>query len=369
MEFFGKKKQHALVMLTTLLLILGFVVSFFAASPQALAHGKRFEGFFKQRNLVSDIPGRARVTDPNLVNSWGIVADRKARFWIADNGTGVATVYNGRGTPLPKGNPLVIRIPLPKGATGHSAPTGIVLNDTHKFVIKAHGKKAPARLIFDTEDGTIAAWNPKVDRTHAILVVDRSKKGAIYKGLARIKDLLFAANFFAGRVEVFDKKFHLKKSFTDENLPAGYAPFGIRNIRGLLYVTFALQDANKEDDVPGAGHGFVDIFNIHGHLLKRLISRGQLDSPWGLVLAPGEFGPFGRALLVGNFGNGRINAFNPRTGKFLGTLRDKHGQPIINDGLWGLTFGKRIGERNTLFFTAGLNDEQNGLFGSIKFVD
>lgn len=346
------------------LLLSSFVISDLFSNAKTLAH-QRERGFFQQKNFVSDIPGLARFTDPNLVNPWGIAFGPQTRFQVADNGTGVSTSYDSEGRLSPR----VITIPLPKGAKGRAAPTGIEFNDTDRFVVSKKGRSAPSRFIFATEDGTISGWNPDVDPHNAILVVDRSSQEAIYKGLARVDNLLFATNFHAGFVEVFNSKFHLVHSFTDKSLPAGYAPFGIHNINGLLYVTFALQDANREDDVAGPGNGFVDVFTPDGHLVKRLIARGALNSPWGLAFAPDKFGPFSNALLVGNFGDGRINAYDLRTGKFLGTLRDKHGNPIVNEGLWAITFGNgtSAGAQDTLFFTAGLNDEQNGLFGSIIF--
>jgi uncharacterized protein (TIGR03118 family) len=333
--------------------------------------------FYRQTNLVSDIPGKAKFTDAHLKNPWGIAFGPKTPFWVADNATGVATTYKGNGRP----QSLVVTIPPPKGQTSPAAPTGIVFNSTDDFVVSKNGKSGPAVFIFATEDGTLSGWNPKVDRTNAILEVNNSdtNTGPVYKGLAsgrdKGNDLLFAANFRFGRVDVFDSKFKRVSRFTDHNVPSGFAPFGIRNINGLLYVTFAKQDAAKHDDVAGPGNGFVDVFNTDGHLIKRLISQGALNSPWGLVLAPSDFGRFSNALLVGNFGNSRINAFNPHNGDFLGTLKDKQGHALGGDltspgskGLWGLTFGNgaQAGDRNTLFFTSGINDEKDGLFSAIE---
>jgi uncharacterized protein (TIGR03118 family) len=332
--------------------------------------------FYRQTNLVSDLQGVAKFTDPNLVNPWGIAFGPHTPLWVADNGTGVATTYKGDGTP----QPLVVTIPPPTGQTSPAAPTGIVFNNTNSFVVSENGKSGPAVFIFATEDGTISGWNPNVDQTNAILEVDNSNTttGPVYKGLASGKDqgqdLLFATNFRFGQVDVFNSQFELVKSFTDHDVPSGFAPFGIRNIHGLLYVTFAKQDAAKHDDVAGAGNGFVDVFNTNGHLIKHLISQGVLNSPWGLVVAPSNFGRFSNALLVGNFGDSTINAFNPHNGAFLGTIKDRQGNALGRDGnppgskgLWGLTFGNGAqgAGRNTLFFTAGINDESNGLFGSI----
>lgn len=360
-------------MCASVLVITGLAISLLVSSPQtALAKSK---GFYQQTNLVSNLAGVAKVQDKNLVNAWGIAFGPTTPFWISDNGAGVSTLYNGQGTPFPAGAPLVVTIPPPKGSNATAAPTGMVFNGTSDFAVSANGTSASSLFIFDTEDGTISGWSPNVDRTHAILAVDNSSKNAVYKGLAMGQDdghnLLFATNFHSGAVDVFDAKFHWVKSFTDKHLPKGYAPFGISNINGYLVVTFALQDQDKHDDVKGAGHGFVDVFDTDGRLHRRLISRGALNSPWGLAVAPDDFGRFSHALLVGNFGNGRINAYSPFSGRFLGTLEDEHSKPITIDGLWALTFGNgsNAGATTTLFFTAGPNDEQDGLFGSIMAED
>jgi uncharacterized protein (TIGR03118 family) len=336
---------------------------------------------FLQTNLVSDIAGIAKTTDPNLVNPWGLAYAPTGPFWVADNNAGVATVYNGQGIPLPPKSPLAVNIPLPNSPTG-GTPTGVVFNGGQDFVVQANGLKGPATFIFATEDGTISAWDPKVDLTHAILEVNNSNdpmgNGAVYKGLALGTDpdgrsLIYAANFRAGTIDVFDTNFHptsLGGSFVDKNVPPGYAPFDIQNINGQLYVTYAQQDAAKHDDVAGAGHGFIDVFDTDGRFIKRLASRGQLNSPWGLALAPADFGDFGNDLLVGNFGNGHINAYDPTTGAFKGTLADGVGNPIVIGGLWGLKFGNghQAGAANTLFFSAGIGDEGHGLFGSLQAV-
>jgi uncharacterized protein (TIGR03118 family) len=337
---------------------------------------------YQQTNLVSDIPGLALHTDPNLRNSWGTSTGPGLPIWVSDNATGVATLYDGQGNPQPgPGNQqLVVSIPAPPsagpGAVG--APDGTVFNPTPDgFVVSKNGASAPARFLFATEDGTIAGWNPAVDPTHAVIAVDRSTvtdqagdHGAVYKGLALVSTpagkFLYATNFRFGTVEVFDSSFHLVNSFTDPTVPAGFAPFGIHNIGGNLYVTFAKQNAAKFDDDAGPGHGFVDVFAPDGNLLQRLASHGRLDSPWGVTLAPSTFGAFGGDILVGNFGDGRINAFNPTTGQFLGQLRT-HGGPITISGLWGLRFpaGSLNVTPNALYFTAGLNHEADGLLGDI----
>jgi uncharacterized protein (TIGR03118 family) len=347
------------------------------AAPRVFAS----QGFYQQTNLVSDIPGLAAVHDPNLVNAWGIVHGPATPFWIADNGTGVSTLYNGAGTPFPPGTPLVVTIPPPKGSPAGTiaAPTGIVFNGSSGFVVSKGSASGVARFIFSSEDGTISGWSPTVDLHHAILAVDKStdSPGAVYKGLAigsnAAGTFLYATNFRAGTVDVFDAQFHqvsLAGSFADPNLLPGYAPFGIATIGGNLYVTYALQNAEKHDDVAGPAHGFVDVFDTNGNLIKRLVTRGRLNSPWGLALAPANFGRFSNDLLVGNFGDGRINAVDPQTGDFLGQLRDASNRPITIDGLWGLEFGNdgNAGPSTTLFFTAGINDEADGLFGSLTSV-
>jgi len=342
------------------------------AAPRAHAS----QGFYQQTNLVSDLAGVAKVTDPHLVNAWGIVHSQTSPFWISDNGTGFSTLYNGAGAPIP----LVVTVPPPGGshAGTTAAPTGVVFNGTTGFVVSNGTTSGVARFIFSTEDGTISGWSPGVDPTHAILPPSADKSpGAVYKGLAIGSNasgtFLYATNFRAGTVDVFDSSFHqvsLAGSFTDPNLQPGYAPFGIANLNGDLYVTYALQNAAKHDDVAGPAHGFVDIYDTNGNLIRRLVTRGRLNSPWGLAIAPANFGRFSNDLLVGNFGDGRINAVDPATGDFLGQLRDADNKPITIDGLWGLDFGNdaNAGPSTTLFFTAGPNGEADGLFGSLVSV-
>lgn len=327
---------------------------------------------FVQTNLVSSVPGLAAFTNPRLVNPWGIAASDSSPLWVSDNGTGFSTVYHGDGVSA-RG---AVTIPAPDPAAT-AAPTGIVFNGNGgEFVVQGDGGSGGSVFIFATEDGTISGWNPGVDNNNAILAVDNSASGAVYKGLALGSnsqgDFLYATNFHNGTVDVFDSNFQpaqLDGSFTDHRLPAGYAPFGIANMNGLLYVTYAKQNSEKHDDIAGIGHGFVDVFDTDGHLVSRLISRGLLDSPWGLAVAPSTFGKFAGDLLVGNFGNGNINAYDPTTGALQGTLRDADHQPIVIDGLWGLTFGNgQDSDANSLYFTAGINHEHDGLFGTIQFM-
>lgn len=321
------------------------------------------EAAYVQTNLVSDMPGLAAVTDPNLKNPWGIASSATSPFWVSNNGTGTSTLYNSLGQPVP----LVVTIPPSPGGT----PTGQVFNGGPGFVLVPGGQAA--RFIFATEAGTIAGWSSS---TTAITKVDNSASGAAYKGLAignnGSGDFLYATNFASGAIDIFNSSFTpttLSGSFSDPTLPSGYAPFNIQNLAGTLYVTYAVQGAGG-DDLAGAGNGIVDAFDTNGNLLRRVTTGGVLNSPWGLALAPAGFGEFGNALLVGNFGDGKINAFDPALGTLLGTLGDATNNPIVNDGLWGLRFGNggNGGRTDTLYFTSGLNNEQNGLFGSIAVV-
>jgi uncharacterized protein (TIGR03118 family) len=324
---------------------------------------------YQQINLVSDLPNIATFQNPHLKNAWGIAFPPGGPFWIADNGTGLSTLYAGDGTILP----LVVTIPPPMGAMGPSAPTGLVFNGSGDFVVRESGKMGSSLFMFDSEDGTISGWNPGVDLTKAVLVVDNSQSGAVYKGLAlaqtRSGKRLYATNFHSGMVEIYDSRFHWAGSFTDTSVPPRYAPFGIQNIGGMLFVTFAEQNADKHDDVAGPGHGFVDVFDTDGNLVRRFASRGKLNSPWGVAVAPPSFGRFANDILIGNFGDGRISAFDPMTGAFRGQLLDQNGVILSINGLWSITPGGGLGSTpNDFFFTAGLNDEADGLFGKLTPV-
>ena len=320
---------------------------------------------YNQTNIVSDIPGLAITTDPNLKNAWGIAFGPGNPIWIADNGTGLSTLYTGSGAIVP----LVVTIPAP-AADDTSAPTGLVVNLSGDFVVTKNGKSGASIFIFDTEDGTIVGWSPGVDLTNGVIAVPNTH-GAIYKGLAIAKTskgtFLYASDFHNGVVEIYNAHFQLQKSFTDTSLPDGYAPFGIQNINGQIFVTFAKQDELKEDEIAGPGLGFVDIFDTDGDLVRRFASRGPLNAPWGLAMAPATFGKFANALLVGNFGDGRISAFEPTSGKFLGRLRNTNGEILSIDGLWAITQGGGAGTTpDEILFTAGPNDEANGLFGKLN---
>jgi uncharacterized protein (TIGR03118 family) len=323
--------------------------------------------YYLQVNLVSDVPGLAPVTDPKLVNPWGLAANAASPFWVSDNGTGLTTLYNGAGVPQPAASPLVVTIPPPPGQTGNAAPTGQVANTTIAgFTVSQGGKAGRAAFIFATEDGTISGWSPAVDPTHAILMADRSAT-AVYKGLALLGTNLYAANFREGRVDIFDSHFAFLGSATEPNIPAGFAPFNVENIAGSLVVTYAKQNGEKHDDVRGPGNGFVSILDPNTLSFTRFASGGPLNSPWGLALAPGDFGRFSNDLLIGNFGDGRISAFNARTGHFDGQLVGTNTRFLSIEGLWALQFGNGAasGAKNVLYFTAGIGGEQHGLFGAI----
>jgi uncharacterized protein (TIGR03118 family) len=321
-------------------------------------------------NLVSDVPGRAPLTDPDLSNAWGLAAGPTSPIWVADNHTDVSTLYSGA-----TGNQPVAKVPLTVSIAG-GAPTGVVFSSGAGFVVSDGTTSGPARFIFASEGGDITGWNPAVPppppSTHsqpAVHVAD-----AVYKGLAIAAtpdgSRLFAANFHAGTIDVFDDTFAAVRqfgAFVDPRLPAGYAPFDVAAVDGHLYVTYALQDAAAHDDVKGRGHGFIDVYTFDGTLVRRLVSRGRLDSPWGLSLAPSSFGRFAGMLLVGNFGDGRINVYDPMTGRFRGVVRDAEGDPIVIDGLWALQIGNpTIGGTDSVLFSAGPDGEQHGLFGLLR---
>jgi uncharacterized protein (TIGR03118 family) len=334
--------------------------------------------FYAQHNLVSDGFVPADHTDPNMVNAWGLVSGPTTPWWISDNGTGKSTLYNVATRAIP----AVFTVPGAGGAQGN--PTGLVFNGGTGFVVdNGVGSPSAARFIFASEDGTISAFKG----APIVTVVPNTlapAHDAVYKGLAidsaTAGQLLYATDFHNGKVDIFDSSFHavtMTGAFTDPALPFGFAPFGIQNIGGTIYVTYALQDAAKHDDVAGPGNGFVDAYDTSGNLIRRVASAGELNSPWGLALAPVDFGRFSGDLLVGNFGDGRIHVFDPTQltsdGEFeaVGLLHSAAGKPIQIDGLWALQFGhgssptSANGLTNTLFFTAGPSDEDHGLFGSL----
>jgi uncharacterized protein (TIGR03118 family) len=309
--------------------------------------------------LVSDVPGAAPVTDPDLVNAWGLTASSTSPWWVADNGTSVSTLYNGAGAK----QSLTVTVGTDSG------PTGTVFNTLGSgFNVTNGTASGSSRFIFDGEDGVIRGWSPTVDPTHA-LVGAMGDPGAIFKGLAIADGKLFASDFHNNEVAVFDSNWNIVDRFADTGLPSGYAPFGIQAINGHIFVTFAKQDADAEDEVAGQGRGFVDEFDTSGNLVARVAQHGQLNAPWGLAQAPSDFGRFSGDLLVGNFGDGQINAYAlGANGRYThqGELRE-NGHQLTIDGLWALEFGNgaNAGHTNELFFTAGPSDESHGLFGKI----
>ena len=324
--------------------------------------------------LVSDGAATAATTDGKLVNPWGIVFAPGATVWVANNRTQSATLYDGTGLRQAR----VVNIPA--GLNGQADPTGIVANSTTGFVVTHGSATAPAKFIFAGESGAISAWTPVVDGQNAFVEYDDGAGGAVYKGLAIAADAgnvtrLYATDFHNGKVDVFDNTFHkitVAGSFSDSTLPQGYAPFGIQALtvhdKTLIYVTYAKQDTARRDNVVGAGLGLVDMYDTQGVLQSHLVATGgKLNAPWGLALAPANFGTLSNMLLVGNFGDGAINAFDPSSGQPHGTLSDASGQPILNPGLWGMAFGNGAHNQplTTLYFAAGIAFGADGLYGRI----
>ena len=358
-----------------------------------------FAQHYIQTNLVSSIPGvgtnPTNPLDTQLINAWGLARSATSPWWVSDNGTGLSTIYDGAGTK----QSLVVTIPVPPGGSPPSAPTGVVVNGTSDFVLPGG---MPARFIFVTEDGIIAGWN---SGTSAVIVKDNSKDEAIYKGVTIAewngKHYLYVANFHSGEIEVYDAAFQRvspgKNAFNDDDVDNDdknvgkdekggkdkhgdkdnkggkdhkptFAPFNVQAIGTNVYVAYAEQDAEKKDEVAGAGLGFVDVFDPAGRLLARLQRGSWFNAPWGIAMAPGEFGEFSHSLLIGMFGSGQIAGFNPINGAFLGLMKNPNDSVLTIDGLWALGFGagnSNSGPHNTLFFTAGPNDENDGLFGTL----
>lgn len=339
-----------------------------AACLMAMGSGLARAGDVAQTNLVSDVPNLAMHTDALLKNAWGLSHGPNTPFWVSDAGTNVSTLYDGTGTPVP----LVVHIPGPALLPFVAVPTGNLFNGTSGFVVSNGTTSGPSRFIFVTATGTISGWSPAVDVTHAIRMVDNFPM-ASYTGVAMgsttAGTFLYVANFGQGRIDVFNSSFApatLSGTFSDPNLPAGFAPFNIENIGGMMFVTYALRGANGRD-VAGVGNGYVDIFSSDGVLVSRVASNGLLNSPWGMAIAPPTFDEFAGDLLVGNFGDGRINAFRLSDGKFRGQLK-MDGRTIVIPGLWALVTGAgaRNADPNRVYFTAGINHEADGLFGSLN---
>ena len=351
------------------LVLVSIAANSYAQSPSPSQH-------FKQTNLVSDMPGVATVTDPNLVNPWGLSRSSTSPWWVSDNGMGVATLYSGAGAIVP----LVVTIPPSDPSTPPGTPTGTIFNGGTGFELKPG---FPALFMFATEDGTISGWNPKVDGTHAIVMVNQKGK-SVFKGMTMAtvnvpffgpQSFLYVADFRKGRVQIYNSKFrhvpNMEELFDDDSLPHGFAPFNVQNIGGNIYVSFAQQDSDKHDEVDGAGLGYVDVFSPEGRRLRRLEHGPWFNAPWGLVQASSDFGSNSHDILVGQFGSGEILAFNALTGQFKGRLHDASDAPIKIDGLWGLGFGNdaSAGPATTLYFSAGTDHEQHGLFGTLTAIE
>lgn len=323
------------------------------------------DGNYIVHNLVSNQPGVADHQDPNLRNAWGIVFGPTNPVWVSDNTSGVSTVYDGSGN-------LLLTVTIPGGAN-----TGITFNPSaNDFPITCGSPPTTASALFlwATENGTIAAWRAACGST-AVVPPTATSPNAVYKGIAIAGNgnqdfRLFAADLFNGKIDVFDSTFKpttVPGGFVDPNLPPGFAPFNIMNLQGNLYVAYAFHMAGDHDETAGPGLGIVDVFDANGFLIKRVATRGKLNAPWGMAIAPAGFGEFSGMLLVGNFGDGRINAFDTNDDEFAGQMRTGNGHVLVIDGLWGLAFGNNFRGQpaTTLFFAAGPNDENDGLYGTI----
>jgi len=352
-----------------------------AAIAQDNDQSEATSSVYKATVLISNggVPAQNPTAEPNLINGWGLVFGPTTPAWVNSADGGKSFVFDGTGTPQPQPTPLVVNVPAPGG--GPANPTGIVFSGGMDFVVSNGTASGPARFIFATEQGTIAGWAPNVDPANAIQVHPANGAAADdhYTGLALSGDgtthLLYACDFKHQKIDVFDGTFalvHVSGGFVDPTLPSSFSPFGIQAIGGDIYVTYAHQaKPGDEDEDQGPGKGFVSVFDPTGHFIRRVATRGVLNAPWGLALAPASFGQFGGALLVGNLGDGTINAYSARhANKFLGQLKDESGKPLHVDGLWGMQFGNGVlsQKTNQLFFAAGPHDEADGAFGVVELV-
>jgi uncharacterized protein (TIGR03118 family) len=338
----------------TLKLTLTLGLTLLALPALAGGTGKPATSSYDLVLLDSDQAGVAQNQDPDLVNAWGLSLRSGATdLWVSDNGTGLSTVYNFNTGVKEFG--VTVAGGVPTGTVGQDTLSG--------FNISEGGRSGPAYFLFDSEAGLITGWSPVVDGSNAVVAVDNSAKHSVYKGLAldQTDKLLYAADFHNNQVQVYDTHFHLVTKFTDSSLPKRFAPFNVAFINGQVYVAFAKRVKGGDDEIDKLGLGYVDIFDKNGNLVKHLIANGPLDAPWAMAIAPAGFGSFAGDLLVGNFGNGWINVFDPSTGAQLGTLSNKRGKPIKIDGLWGLL----PGPNSNVTFAAGPNDESHGLLGQI----
>ncbi|MDB5907576.1 MAG: hypothetical protein JWP34_1690 [Massilia sp.] len=324
---------------------------------------------FLATSLVSDGTPAAPHTDSNLVNGWGVAFNPTGFVWVANNGSNTSTLYDGNGVPQ------TLIVATPPGTAGAASPTGIVFNGSQDFQVTQNGITGASAFIFVGETGTVSGWSPTVNRLNAVTVVDGGANGPVYKGLAIGSYLganyLYAADFRNNAIDVFNGSFGKVTlpggAFRDPGLPAGYAPFGIQAIGDRIYVAYAQKAAAGTDEVKGAGLGRVSVFDTSGAYIRQLVMGGALNAPWGMAMAPANFGTFSNNLLVGNFGDGKINAYDPTSGTLIGTLSRPDGTAITIDGLWGMAFGNGINAQptNTLFFAAGPADEAHGLYGRI----
>lgn len=348
-----------------------------ASAHESEHHGEHAKVSITQTNLISDqaLPSSPNVlVDPTLVNPWGMSFGTGASaspLWVSDNGSEASTLYKNAATP-----PALTKVPLT--VTTPMGPTGQVFNPSAtEFVVTAGAASGAAKFIFASESGWIAGWNPNVPAASSTQATPAVHvPNAVFKGLtlasAHGADYLYAADFSNGRVDVFNSSFvlqHWVGAFRDHNVPSSYAPFNVQVLNGKLYVTYAKKNPGTIDDLAGAGHGFVDVFDTSGHLVKRLVQHGALNSPWGLAIAPSSWGALAGDLLVGNFGNGRIHVYNANNGHPLGALRDAHHHVIAIDGLWGLLPGNGVAsDPGSVIFTAGPDDEAHGLLGVLTAV-
>jgi uncharacterized protein (TIGR03118 family) len=375
----GLRNRIALASTSTAAALTVALLPFSSTRPSAAESGA-----YHQTNLVSDLPGLALITDPDLVNPWGISLSGGSPFWVADNVTGVSTLYardHPNATPpapLTK-NALVVTIP-------GGSPTGTVFNTgaSTDFIVHSGSASGRAAFLFASQVGIVSGWSPSVPAAGSTQAQVGATADAVYTGLAigqvsngsgGTTTYLYAADFEHGKIDVYDGTFQapnpaLDGSFSDPNIPNSYSIFNIQNLGGKLYVTYAQQSHKDPDEETDKGSGFVDVFDTRGHLLQRLIQGNHLNAPWGVALAPANFGVFSNALIVGNFGNGHLHAYDPDSGKYLGEMKDESGKPIVIDGLWGITFGNGAngGDKDALYFAAGIQDETHGLFGSLRAV-
>jgi uncharacterized protein (TIGR03118 family) len=326
---------------------------------------------FNETLLDSDGSVIATQANPNLQNAWGVTFNPTATMWVSDNNTQKSSLFDGNG------NAQSLIVSIPAGANGPASPTGIIFNPTTDFVISSNGASSKAVFIWATEAGTIAAWSPNVLPTEAVTAFDDAAGGANYKGVTMVtvngQNMLYATDFHNAKVDMFNAQFAKIQpagQFTDPTLPVGFAPFGIQHLGNSVFVTYAQQNAAKTAQVVGAGLGILDEYDLSGNFVRRVVNNGGvLDAPWGMVLAPSNFGPLSGLMLVGNFGSGQIEAYNPTSGQDMGSLTLSNGQPFLQKGLWGLSFGNGVGTQstNTLFFAAGPT-ATTGLFGRIDTV-